>query len=119
MKQKVHIARGEDRHHLFYESRFYKQGLEQQFRNYKGLVIPIDIEVHRELHTTLYPPLRPTTVNMLGCMDYLDTEGYNASNSIDYFKDHAVGNQRANIRIADHLERQLGFIVLCKELIAV
>lgn len=47
-------------HHVFFEKRWYKSQAEHRFRNLGGLVLPMHIPVHDELHANVPPPPKPT-----------------------------------------------------------
>ena len=59
-------------HHLMYPRRDYSTPLEKQFR--RQLILPVDIEVHRELHALLKPPTKPSREIMLGYLAVLDRQ---------------------------------------------
>lgn len=47
-------------HHVFFEKRWYRTQAEHRFRNLGGLVIPMHIPVHDDLHARVRPPLKPS-----------------------------------------------------------
>lgn len=54
-RYKAHVSR----HHVAFERRSYKTRLETLYRNMGGMVVLLDSQVHRELHTEVAPPPKP------------------------------------------------------------
>lgn len=46
-------------HHVFFQRNRYKSALDKQFRSLGGLVLPLLIPVHRELHAHVSAPPKP------------------------------------------------------------
>jgi hypothetical protein len=66
-------------HHAFWKRRDYKTDREKRFRNLKGLVLPLEVKWHRELHANLRPPQKPTVELMDHLIDFsqeLDGDHY-------------------------------------------
>ena len=49
-----------NRHHTIFEKRWYRTHQEQVFRNLSGLVLPLHIQAHEELHAQVAPPPKPS-----------------------------------------------------------
>lgn len=115
---------GENLHHFFYQRRVYRQAHERMFKNHVGLVAPVPIQPHRDLHAHMfYGPPKPTRGQMSAVMEILDatpvedrTGYWGALATAEFFRAEAeVQTPRIaerSERIANHLERQLGFIAV-------
>lgn len=97
-----------NRHHTFWMRRDYKTPIERAFRNHHGLVIPVDVDVHAELHANLYPPPKPHRELMLGILNNL--EEYNLANPLDGLE--ITIDYLETGRIRKHLIQQLGFLAV-------
>ena len=98
----------ENRHHSFWMRRNYKTPLERAFRNHHGLVIPTDVDLHKELHAHMSPPPKPNRDLMIGIINNL--EDHHLTHpldgllfTIDYVEDR-------NERLTNHLVTQLGYL---------
>lgn len=67
------LPEGESYHHVFWEKRDYKKRAERNFRNHRGLVIPLNDEVHKYLHAVVEPPPKPMPWEMLGAQAYINS----------------------------------------------
>lgn len=47
-------------HHVFFEKRWYKSQVEHRFRNLGGLVLPMHVPPHNDLHANIPPPPKPS-----------------------------------------------------------
>lgn len=47
-------------HHVMHYRRWYKSNAEKMFRNMSGLVLPLNVGVHNDLHATVPPPPKPS-----------------------------------------------------------
>lgn len=63
-----------DCHHAFFCRNKYKTPQEKQFRQLGGLVLPILITVHRELHSNIPPPPKPSPDLMRLITEYADND---------------------------------------------
>jgi hypothetical protein len=88
--------------------RDYKTPIERAFRNHHGLVVPVSLEAHAELHANLYPPPKPHRELMLGILNNL--EEYNLSNPLDGIE--ATIDYLETGRIRKHLILQIGYLTL-------
>ena len=52
------------RHHLWYPRRSYATPTEKTFRSLQCNIVVIDAEVHRLIHATYEPPIKPTYEEM-------------------------------------------------------
>jgi hypothetical protein len=60
-----------NKHHVFWEKKRYQSKREQYFRNLGGLVIPMVITWHDDLHANLRPPQKPGKRVMDLMTDYI------------------------------------------------
>ena len=51
--------RSVNKHHTLWEASKYTTGEERLFRNAGGLVVPLLVSVHADLHADLLPPIKP------------------------------------------------------------
>ena len=61
-----------NRHHLFHARAWYKTPLEKALRQHDGLVVPMYVGVHKELHANVQPPPKPNQRLILGALACLD-----------------------------------------------
>jgi hypothetical protein len=92
-----------DLHHVFFCRNKYKSPQEKQFRQLGGLVLPILITVHRELHGEIAPPPKPShnLMNLIGEYsnnDYHDT--YEAFSEIAWYIGD-LANSATNQQLAE------------------
>lgn len=60
-----------DRHHVWHKRKDYIDGIEYEFREFHGFVIPCLKTTHALLHEKTSPPPKPTKEEMLSCLGYL------------------------------------------------
>jgi len=65
-----------DNHHVFWEKANYKTKKERTFRNMEGLVLPMVITWHSDLHANLRPPQKPSKALMNQIVDYTKELGF-------------------------------------------
>lgn len=64
-----------NKHHVFFEARHYKTHLEQTFRCAGGLVLPLTVEWHNDLHANVKPPQKPSIGLMRDMLDLSRMDG--------------------------------------------
>lgn len=111
-----------NRHHVFHSKRWYRHGFERtNFRNHKGLLVPMPIELHKDLHANVPPPPKPLRWMMHQCIEVLDAtapteHAWGVLAAQEYFYDLAdsyrTGEADIAHRIANNLSQQLGYITL-------
>ncbi len=128
-KQRIEIAPGESRHHVFWEEDFYKGRIKKRFREHCGLIIPVPLaHTHRKLHKAIaVPPPQPYRDDMIDCTDFLDAHRpdelgadivWGIRLATHFFRDLAMSATDESFRtrqqqtIADHLARQLHYITM-------
>lgn len=60
------------RHHVYSERRWYKTPLEKYVRNHFGMLVPMYLQPHRELHANTPPPPKPNQRLLLLTAEWLD-----------------------------------------------
>mgnify|MGYP000915977316 CR=1 FL=1 len=108
-------------HHTFWPKSEYTTRYERNFREHFGLVSPVAIVNHDLLHSRMTPPPKPERSQMRDLMDYLeDTPAavqverlWGLDKSEKFFR--AIGQSATEeafkaLRIADHLEEQMGIL---------
>lgn len=60
------------RHHVLFEKRWYHTPLEKHVRNHYGLLVPMYLQPHRELHANVQPPPKPNQRLLLATAELLD-----------------------------------------------
>lgn len=122
MKHRVETPHEFNNHHIWYPKSQYKHGINRQFRNTVGLVIPTPVSNHNQLHAELlHGPPKPPRNEMIDCMDYL--EDIHPSMKVDRFwaveavKRFMIISEFDNEAEADryqstrwHLSRQIGIL---------
>lgn len=66
------VERGYNRHHCLWARNHYKTSLEKALRNHDGLVVPLLVPIHRELHAHIDPPPKPDKRLIMGSLEFLD-----------------------------------------------
>ena len=79
--RKAHIGR----HHIAFERRSYKTGLERKYRDMGGMVLLMDSQAHQDLHREVPPPPKPNP--------YLMADIYYHARLLDYDTQYDVFNQ--------------------------
>lgn len=68
------LGRHNNWHHTFWEGRWYKNDhVKTKFREHPALVIPMQRDVHNELHRDLCPPPKPTREQMIHILGVVAT----------------------------------------------
>jgi len=103
-----------NRHHLFFQKKNYKTGLERRLRNHPAFIIPMDIGIHRGLHQEVKQPLKPDSRLIYGILDNLDNHLHRGPlDGVFYTVEYLEGVETKQAeRLAMNLTRQLGFVVL-------
>lgn len=108
------MERKTNRHHVFYEGRLYRRaGFLNRLRTHPGLIIPINIYDHRDLHQELRSsvpvPERDAVEYFLQDVILPFTEGQPRTRSLD----QAIGwfAMTGNEATAEHLQLQREFIL--------
>ena len=102
-------------HHTFWTRASYKTSLEKALRNHDGLVVPLLVPVHRELHAHIDPPPKPDKRLIISSLEFLDdlplSTLTNEPETISALAEHysSLRNGLAT-RIGKHLCRQLVYI---------
>lgn len=99
-------------HHLLYEARHWKKNnILYRLRTHRGMVIPMNIFDHRNLHHDLLEPPRPTQQQAEELLQHLGTYDSQAERT-DYL-DMAVNFvELSNPRFAQHLLLQRAYVLL-------
>lgn len=59
-------------HHVLWNRVWYKTSLERALRSHDGLVVPILVPVHKELHANIDAPPKPDRDLIIGSLEMLD-----------------------------------------------
>ena len=110
----IQIPIGYNKHHVFWPRKDYKTKVEKNFRQHYGLVVPTPIINHNILHSRVSSPDKPGRVQMLDCMEYLDSlpdavkmAGFwGVERSAQFFE------REGREDIAQNLTEQLGYLSL-------
>ena len=101
-----------NKHHLHWEARHYKrQSILNRLREHQGLIIPMNLFDHREIHAALRPGPQPTpqqAEELLSHLGHYDSQ----AERIDYLDMAADFMQDCNPRYAGHLLVQRSYILL-------
>lgn len=65
-------AIGENYHHLWFHKPDYRSKAEKEFRNHKGLVLPLPIPVHDYLHMIVSAPPKFKKQEMEDCLYFVE-----------------------------------------------
>jgi hypothetical protein len=109
-----------DNHHVYWPKRHYHTPLEKRMRMHKGFIIPTRIDYHRDLHSHLTPPEKPSHQMIGHLLDYVgnyhpdDGRTDTIELAIDYF-DIRTGDLSTEIadlsrNIVENLRQQLIYI---------
>jgi len=102
-------------HHALWTRTSYKTSLEKALRNHQGLIVPLLVPVHKELHARIDPPPKPDKRLIIGSLEMLDDLPLsmltNEPETITAYSEWLL-EQRDGLatRIGKHLVRQLVFI---------
>jgi hypothetical protein len=93
--------------------RDYVTQLEKRFRGRSEFVIPMDVEVHRDLHLAVTRPPKPTPDLMYGILDNLNNHQHRGLlDGVLYTVEYLDGIEtRQAEKLATNLTQQLGFLV--------
>ena len=98
-------------HHTVWCRAWYKTCAEKNFRLHSGLIVPMHIPVHNELHANIPPPPKPTRESMLGATallnDLSDTQLHNYLDTIERVGDFMISREQ---KIGEYLLLQLPYI---------
>ncbi len=110
-----------NRHHVMHYARWYQTPTERLFRNIEGLVLPLYVPEHNELHANVPPPLKPTRPLMEQVTEYaheLYDDPYEQFNKLVHFIGDIANSswscERADeaFRLHENLIAQAGYIEL-------
>lgn len=117
------MEKGYNRHHLNWcKNAWYRDGIAKRIREHPGMIIPLPIQLHRELHQEIKPILPPK--RMLGTVALSHLHGVGSTDpgfviplQADYLwhiaeLDTELGHEA--FKYADHLEQQISFLGLRK-----
>jgi len=102
-------------HHVLWCRRWYKTPLEKAIRGHTGLVVPMYVGTHRELHANLAPPPKPNSRIILGSLAMLNELSFKTLSdprqTVLALTEHMLEkDDRSAQRIGHHLLKQLAFI---------
>lgn len=60
-------------HHVLHERGWYNTPQRRLLRNHQGLVVPMEVGIHKELHANIEPPVKPTARVVDASLCYLDS----------------------------------------------
>lgn len=89
-----------NRHHVNFQRRNYNTPLEKQYRSMGGMILPMLITDHRELHAHIKPPKKPARQLMLHAVSFNEaidtmTDDYEQfEQMIEFFEDVATMSTR-------------------------
>lgn len=104
----------ENRHHVFFQRRNYKTGLERRLRNNPAFVIPMDVTVHGDLHANVGIPPKPKAELTYGILNNLDNHPHRGLlDGVLYTVDYLSGIETKTAqRLSDNLTKQLGYLIV-------
>lgn len=116
-----HVSkRAVNRHHVMFESNRYTDSFGRAYRNLSGLVLPMLVEVHNELHAEVLPPIKPCKLLMVDIIqtaqrlpDMPVYDQFQAFSNRFYQLSQTNSHTRINYeagRIHDNLQQQNEFI---------
>ena len=101
-----------NRHHLNWEKRHWqKNNILRKLRDHQGMIIPMNIFDHREIHHDMLPPVMPTNQQaeeLLSHLGHYDDQ----SERVDYLDMAAEFMKDRNSRYAGHLLTQRAYVLL-------
>lgn len=71
-----------NRHHVWHERKWYRSGLDKDFRTYPGFVITMPVQDHKELHAAINPPIKPSPMLMHIVLDALRRDNVDLTDTI-------------------------------------
>ena len=104
-----------NRHHVLWERDWYRGKEARRLREHKGLIVPMDVGIHRELHAEIAPPPKMSGKLIVQSLFYLDTLSDVVLNDplrtvgelADFMYNRA---DRLGERVGQHLMRQLVYL---------
>lgn len=102
-------------HHALWNRVWYKTSLEKALRNHDGLVVPLLIPEHRELHANIDAPPKPDRRLIISSLEFLDdlpaSTLTNEPETIAAYSEHLFAQRNGlATRIGKNLVRQLVYI---------
>ena len=109
-------------HHAFWERASYSNRLDKIYRNLSGLVLPMVISSHGDLHANVRPPYKPGIELMNAAVDFnrrmldpSDSPYHNFDQMLGFFKETAetspnVRQAEESWKIASNMTIQAAFI---------
>lgn len=118
------MEKGWNKHHTSWcKNQWYKDGVSKRIREHPGMIIPLPIPLHNELHREIRPIAPPIRDLGLVALSHLQALGSTDPKFVlplqaDYLwyiaeADTQIGHEA--FKYADHLEQQLAFLGLRTE----
>lgn len=107
------MAKNYNRHHAIFQRRDYLTPLEKAFRQHDGLVVPMYLNAHSELHARVVVPPKLPKIAMENAIYFLDTLDCleNPLATITALTDHLADQESGDCtRLAKNLIRQMVYI---------
>jgi len=106
------MDRNVNRHHLNWERRHWqKNNILRKLRDHQGMIIPMNLFDHRELHHDLLQPPKPSpeqAEKLLSHLGHYDSQ----AERIDYLDMAVDFMEEENPRYAQHLRVQRSYVLL-------
>lgn len=67
------MEREVNRHHAFFTRCWYKTPQERALRSHKGLIVPMWVPIHKDLHAEVQAPPKPNARVLAQSLHYLDS----------------------------------------------
>jgi len=104
-----------NQHHVLWNRTAYKQSHEKALRTHRGLVVPMDIGVHKDLHARVPIPPKPDHRLVCGSLEMLDDLPRDVLNNppgtVDAYAEWLMAQKRGlATRLGKNLLRQAVFI---------
>lgn len=111
-----------NKHHLWWERADYKKQHEHHFRNFGAFVVPLEVNIHKELHARIEAPQKPHRYQMGQVLDYVRNtpqahrvgEFWAIERTIGYFIHQAIELEPAQavrcLEIKQNLQDQLAIL---------
>lgn len=102
-------------HHTHWNRAWYTTSLEKTLRSHEGLVVPMYLQDHKDLHANIMAPPKPDKATILGALSMLDdlpqTVLSNPPECIAELAEYYGSLRKGNAtRLAKSLNKQLHFI---------
>jgi len=109
------MEREVNRHHAFFTRCWYRTKPERELRQHKGLIVPMWITVHDDLHANIPPPPKPNARVVAQALHYLgelpDVVTNDPVRCIGELADFLYSrSDRVAERIGENLTKQLVYI---------